>query len=124
MKSIGFNIVIGINKGYFHSNEAQKNIEKISELCNKLAENIFKVYNLYISTVISNSKTVYRKEWGCPKGGEDTFSISGDNNPQFNKDLDLYKSCVFIFARKLKEELKQSTVSIVFRDIDFLYLDD
>ena len=123
MKTIKFEITTGINEGYFHENENRNGEQIVGELWQKIALNIYNSTEIYISSNISPSKTVYNTEWGCPKGGEDTVNINGTANPEFVKDLEQWKSVVLEIAKKLKTELKQSTMTVEFKNIDdFIYL--
>jgi hypothetical protein len=75
------------------------------------------------ATAVSvKSKTLYHIEWGCPIGGEDTYTISGIANPEFIKDMEQYKEAVRKVILKLKEELKQTTVTLEFLEVDIEYL--
>lgn len=117
-----FKIVIGVTEGYFHKNNTQKNVEEISELWKEIAKKQMNLSGLYISAVINPSKTIYNTEWGCPKGGEDTFTITGEANPEFTPDINKWIEVVGECTRELKKQLKQSTVTIEFQDIQLAYL--
>lgn len=88
----------------------------------KNAKKVFEDTGVYISAVISESRTVYHEDWGCPKGGEQTALIIGQCNPNFTNTVK-YKECVISVLKLCKEELKQSTVQLGFSQIDFIYLD-
>lgn len=118
----GFKIVTGVTPGYFHTNEVSKNIEQISEVWQNIATKYFKNGRDYISVVIQPSKTVYNGEWGCPKGGEDTFTITGEANLKFIEDLDKWVETVGMCAVELKHKLKQTTLTIEIFDEQLAYL--
>lgn len=122
MKTLSFIIVTGVNKGYFHSNEQQITEKQIGELWQEIALKQFNKSTLYISTVIQKSNTVYNMDWGCPKGGEDTFNIVGTANPEFITDINKWKDIVIECANELKSKLEQSTMTIEFKEVDLLYL--
>lgn len=117
-----FKIVTGVTEGYFHTNNAQKNIKEISELWKSIALQTMEQTGLYISAVITPSKTVYNTEWGCPIGGEDTFTITGVANPEFTEDINKWIESVGICAEKMKKQLKQSTVTIEIYNTQLAYL--
>lgn len=121
-KTKGFRIVTGITPGYFHQNGESKNAEQISELWKEIALNVMNNTGLYISGVIQSSKTVYNTEWGCPEGGEDTFTITGQANPEFTSDLDKWLEAVAMCAQKLKHKLKQTTLTMEIFDEQLAYL--
>lgn len=117
-----FEIVTGINEGYFHNNEKKQGMEIVGVLWQKLALEEFNQSEMYISAIVSNSITVYNENWGCPKGGEQTVVITGVANPDFIKDLNKWTESVKRIAIRLKEELKQSTITVEFKETDLLYL--
>lgn len=123
MKTLKFEIVTGINEGYGHENEEANGVLLVSKAWQFLAEKVMHETGLYISAVASQSKTIYNTDWGCPVGGEDTITITGIANPEFVKDLDQWKQVVLVVARQLKDELKQSTLTVEFTEVeDFVYL--
>lgn len=137
IKTKSFKIVTGVNEGYFHNNDNKKfdekeeiennedyptELEKISSLWSSIAKEVQKQTSVYISAVITPSKTVYANEWGCPYGGEDTYSITGVANPEFIKNLDEWVRAIYCCAFALKEELKQSTITIEIQDSSLLYI--
>ena len=117
-----FGLNIGINAGYFHANEEKDPVKIVTEKWHKLAEEIFKDCGIYIGAVICQSKTVYRPEWGCPPGGEDTLTISGVRNPEFQTNDDLWKIAVSRVAIRLASELQQSAAYLTFKKVELLYL--
>ncbi|APF25339.1 hypothetical protein [Clostridium sporogenes] len=122
-KTIKFEIVTGINEGYFHKNKNKDGVQVVGEVWQKIALEVFKDRGIYISSVINSSKTVYNTEWGCPEGGEDTVTITSTANPEFVQSLEQWKEAVIEIAKNLKNELKQSTMTVEFKEIsDFIYL--
>ncbi|APQ78561.1 MULTISPECIES: hypothetical protein [Clostridium] len=122
-KTIKFEMVTGINEGYYHKNQNKNGVQIVGEVWQKIALEVFKERGIYISSVINGSKTVYNKEWGCPEGGEDTVTITSTANPEFVQNLEQWKEAVIQIAKKIKKELKQSTMTVEFKEIsDFIYL--
>lgn len=125
MKSLKFEAVFGVNEGYFHNNENRNILENISKIWQKKAKDIFEQTNIYISAVITLSKVVYHREWGCPDTGEDVIVITSSANPEFIKDIDLWKEVSIKILKDMQKELKQSRVSVNFFEVnDFIYLQE
>lgn len=121
--TLRFEIVSGVNKGYFtEENKTIDNLNLIGSIWQKIAKEEFEVCDIYISAVISSSKTVYHELWGCPKSGEETVIITGVANKEFVKDLDEWKQCVLRLAKKLKSELGQNTMTCEFMNTELYYL--
>jgi len=124
MKTIQFFATLGFISGYFHENSAE-NIspsDEIARLWQEKAAEVYKETNIYIGAVISPSKTVYHEEWGCPKGGEITVSITGTCNPLYTK-MEHYKTNVQEVLERCAIALQQSTAQVSFVEADFVYLD-
>ena len=127
MKTKSFRIVVGIEAGYEHdvagvaNNEA---VKYVAVLWQELAAEEFEKSGVYVATVTSPGAVVYHRDWGCPEGGESVAILSGSANPQFIPDADKYREAVLRIAKKLKVELKQSTLSVEFWESDYVYLTD
>lgn len=88
MQTISFKSEIGVNEGYNvnDNGEVTQGITPIGALLQKAAEDVFKKTGIYVSTVVNGpNRTVYSQEWGCPVGGEVTYTISGDANPHLHQ---------------------------------------
>ncbi|WP_279006644.1 hypothetical protein [Thomasclavelia cocleata] len=121
MKTIKFIANIGVCEGYRHNNSSNLDFGFLVQ--NTMGE-LFdsKVCKNYISTIITKTKTIYHKDWGCPVGGEITYNIEGCANPEFISSVNDWKEDVLTFINVLKKELKQSTITIEFEEVDCIYL--
>ena len=107
--SIKWTISIGNNSGYELTNQQRISVEEMVERYQKVALHIEEIYGVYISAVIWPSNTIYKNEWGCPKGGEITYTLSGSCNPVF-ADLKKYREALLQLTKALRLEFKQSTL--------------
>lgn len=86
-KSITVSAVIGVNAGYNHNNENgvdKKALDVYADLWDKCARFVENDRGIYVPAVITPSRTVYKKEWGCPDNGENTITISCTQNKKFD----------------------------------------
>lgn len=119
MKTNKFQFTIGVTPGYFHNNEkVDSDFIKIVDNC---ARDVEELHDIYISFNIIHTITLYKSEWGCPDGGENTYTLSAIRNPKFNDDSTKWKSTCVAIVDKLKKELNQTTVTGEFSEVDFLY---
>ncbi|PRR77934.1 hypothetical protein CLLI_20290 [Clostridium liquoris] len=120
-KTLRFEIVTGVNKEYFHTNNQNENLDLVGGIWQKIAKEEFKLNNIYVSAIIKPSKTIYNEEWGCPKNGEETIVITGVANKDFVDDIEKWKDTVIKLAKRLKNKLKQSTLTCEFIDTELHY---
>lgn len=120
-KTLRFEIVTGINKGYFHTNSQSESLDLVGEIWQKIAKEEFEKNNIYISAVIKSSKTIYNEEWGCPQKGEETVVLTGVANKEFVYDVEKWKDTVIKLAKELKKQLKQSTLTCEFIETELYY---
>lgn len=68
-----------------------------------------------ISWLVTSGKTVYKREWGAPKGGEDVFILETDYT-EYDKGLDIdnWKHKILAHAEYLKRYFEQETVRVTF----------
>ena len=103
------NIVNKSNPEDKKSNLEQKDI--IERIFKRLDETEDKT-GIYLSLKITESNILYKREWGCPPLGEPVLDISITRNPKFNTDDEKFKYAVKTLTQLLKEEFKQSTVTM------------
>ena len=115
-----FELVIGINSGYFHKNE---NAVDFFSLYQEVAEEVAEETEAYVPAVIGKKKVVYSMEWGCPCGGEDVYSVKGVWNPEYS-ELKAYKEAVYNISKILASELGQRTFTLTWRKVELNYFTD
>lgn len=123
MKTVKFVANIGVCEGYGHNNDNNLDFGLlVQETMSLLFDS--KVCKNYISTIVVPTKTVYHQEWGCPEGGELTYNVEGCANPEFISGIDDWKKDVLTFVNALKKELKQTTITVEFQEVDCIYLNE
>lgn len=115
-----FELIIGVNPGYFHKNE---NAVDFFSLYQEVAEKVAEKVAAYVSAVIEKKKVIYSMEWGCPCGGEDVYSVKGVWNPEYSELKD-YKKAVYEISKILASELGQRTFTLTWRKLELNYFTD
>ena len=119
MKTNKFEFTIGVTEGYFHNNEnSNMNFVELVDKCSREAEDLT---GIYVSFNIVPAITLYKSEWGCPKGGEKTYILSAIRNPKFNIDKTNWKVSCLSVVTNLKNKLKQSSVTSEFSEVEMVY---
>ena len=119
MKTDKFQFTVGVTEGYFHNNEnINVDFVKIVDRCVRETE---KIFGIYIAFNIIPTITLYKTEWGCPDGGEMTYTLSAIRNPQFNDSSINWKGCCVNVVNRLKAALNQSTITGEFSEVDIKY---
>lgn len=118
-KTIQFEAIIGVNEGYFHNNDKDTGID-FNTLYQQLAAETYNETGIYISASIASKKVIYHKDWGCPVGGEEVYSIIGTCNPEFC-GTGGYKQTAMILLEKLAHKLNQTTFTVVWQDVELNY---
>ena len=73
----------GVQPGY--NNKSQKDVPAevtVMMRIQKISEEYFKETGRYCSFVVFPTQTIYRCEWGCPPGGEMTYTIQSTPDPE------------------------------------------
>lgn len=91
------------------------NLEEFTNILQLIEENKFA--DTSISWLVTPGKTVYKTEWGAPKGGEDVFVLETDYT-EYDKDrhldIDNWMHRVCDHAEYLKQYFEQETVRVTF----------
>lgn len=75
--------VFGVNPGYDNTITSETISEnEVLELIQKTCEEYYEETGRYCSFVVQRVRTLYREEWGCPKGGEDTYRVESTPDPE------------------------------------------
>ena len=128
MKTNEFSATIGVISGY-QGEECLKQFSKIDklELAKVWQKEALKEMNnsgIYVSAIINYSHSLYNVYWGCPIGGEPTYTLEGSRNPQFCKDEEKWKQAVRNVVKSVKQHFKQSTITLNFREVEQEYIVD
>lgn len=128
MKTLEFSATFGFVPGYDHDNATE---EQMDETLNGFimawrhyAEIAEKLHGVYATCVIYPTKTIYKTEWGCPLDGENTITAEGAFNPLLAAEYHnaaTYRSAVEFIVRNMKDHLKQTTVRVIFREVEQTY---
>ena len=118
-------MTVGVQPGYELKAQARMEETEMVLLYQRVAAKVLAETGVYVSAVCHASRAVYHEEWGCPPGGEPTFTFSGSCNPVFAEPR-AYLGALRLVAKRLKEELSQKTVLLemvpahaeYFRDAD------
>ncbi|RFU67924.1 hypothetical protein D0469_13475 [Peribacillus saganii] len=121
-KSLRAIIVIGVNEGY-GENEETDPLQMAVQAWQEVAEELYGKKGIYVSAIAHKSKAVYRREWGCPAGGEDTVTFTASTNPEYNSDVEVWKEAVENITKKMKDLLKQDTVTLEFEETKMVFFD-
>jgi hypothetical protein len=121
-KTISFSATLGINSGYGHSNQKKSATEVVGQIWQECAAEEYQASGVYVSVVVSDSKTIYHTDWGCPVGGEVTALITGECNPQYTS-VEVYKGAVIRVIERCAKKLGQSTTQVRFSEVELVYLD-
>lgn len=109
-----FELIIGVTEGYNHNNENSD--FDICKLYQQIATQVQKETRVYISAVISKSTVVYPN---C--NGETVYSIKGTCNLAFVESFEKYRQVTEEVAKILASELKQTTFTLTWKDVELNY---
>lgn len=122
--SIKWTVTAGAVRGYATDGKVKGEIIARDEAVAawmKAANDVEAKTGLYISCSVAESATLYKEEWGCPEGGEPSFTFFGSSNPAFTTDMSAYADAVVKVAGELLELLGQSTLSVEMTESNYTY---
>lgn len=118
-----FTLTVGVVPGYFHDNQIpEPPAHLVARLWQEKAEEVFGHSRISVGASVQTALTVYRLQWGCPAGGEETCVVTGLRNPEFIQDAAGWCSSVREVAIRVARALGQKTAYLTFQDVDFIYL--
>lgn len=120
VKTVTMHANIGVNRGYFHHNGADCDFYTMLQ---QAADEVQRRTGIYVSCIAYKSKTIYRTDWGCPAGGEDTYNIESTAIPRFAPDAGEWKKAARELVLLMKEKLRQSVVTMQFFTSELEYMD-
>lgn len=118
-------ITIGTVPGYNHDNSKAWTLNGfttwLQEFMDEWAYNDNKKY---ISWLVIPAKTVYKKEWGAPVGGEDVFVLQASYTSEYDKDISIidWRNNIKNCAKEIKSTLHQSTARVQFTESEVIIL--
>lgn len=121
MESIHWSMTIGLTAGYSAERGSPPDLDAIGRRYQEVAAALADETGVYLSAILTPSRTLYREAWGCPPGGEQTVTFSGSCNPQFS-DAAAYRRALPELAARLKEAFRQATVLLEAWPEDITYL--
>jgi hypothetical protein len=104
---------MGVHEGYFHENEVPTD-SKVCEDIMRIADQVQTETGIYIGLVVFPAKVLYKEEWGCPKGGECVFVITGNNffNSKDGDEIASWRNTAKALLLRIKDHFKQSTIQV------------
>lgn len=115
--------IVGIPEKYKYISE--QDIEGyISYSLIDYVNEIEKRTGIYISIETNITRVHYKNEWGCPNEvtGERCVCIQALRNPKFMNNSVIWKNACIELMKLIKDEWKQSTISVQFFNTDMFYL--
>lgn len=102
-------LTIGTLPGYGAQAQPGLSEAAFAGIYDACAEAVYAETGVYISANAAPARALYRREWGCPEGGEPVYLLSGVRNPQFH-EAGAYEDALERLIARLKEKLGQSTI--------------
>lgn len=121
--SFSWSCVIGVNSGYDLVDQKPISEDEFAIRYGKVARKVHEDTGVYISAVITKSRVVYHEEWGCPKNGEYSYTLSGCCNPAFS-DPEEYLAALKKLAKMIKQEWNQTTLLVEIIPSSAIYFKD
>lgn len=87
MDSIEMSMVFGTASGYGKEiNEKVLSIDIVAKDLLSILEQVKEETGIYVSGNLSESRSLYHPDWGCPENGEKVYEYCGSANPLFIPD--------------------------------------
>ena len=132
MKTKKVEIVVGLYAGYNHENlipdGSKVSMVEFASVVMTLANEVESSTGVYPSMIAAPAATIYKTDWGCPVGGEETVVLSGICNPSFRGDKtpqefeSAWCETMLMMAQLLKAAFVQSTATVQFSEVELVYL--
>ncbi len=116
-------MTVGTAAGYSTEERERMPEKELAALFQRIAAEVMEEGGAYISAVLMPSRVIYHTDWGCPAGGEPTYTFSGSCNPAF-AEPEAYRKALDEVARRLKEALLQATVLLELSPAELVYYRD
>lgn len=109
-------VTIGTIAGYNHDNNGAMTLDEFCKFLQEFEDEMQNNGHKYISWLVAPGRTVYKEEWGSPKGGEEVFILQASYVNEYDKDISefIWKDNILKHASALKERLNQTTVRVQF----------
>ena len=108
---------------YSGENPREETEDSISDLIMSCAEQVLQETGVYVSASVQTCRMLYRKEWGCPEGGETCFLLQGTRNPLFAEKSE-YEKALLRLVEILKTKLEQNAVYLEIAPMRLIYMAD
>ena len=123
MTTIHWTLTLGLQEGYHTRQQEVPALSQIGSVYQEIAEELYQETNIYISASIFPAHTLYRTEWGCPDGGEETVVLMGCCNPAFAHPKG-YEAVLRKLAERLKKRFHQRTILLEILSAQGIYFTD
>ena len=108
-------VTISTIKGYANgAYKAGYNFDQFTAILQEIEEKNFSATS--VSWLAYQGKTIYKREWGAPTGGEEVFILEADYTEYDRKCISVqdWKNRILEHAEFLREWFGQSTVRVTF----------
>lgn len=117
-----FTLVLGTVPGYGHTNEGAATLREATEIAIGFLGEIQRTTGVYLSFIVTAGRCGYPEEFGCPPGGEEVISLTGERNPLFQAVPKEYRLAWEMLAKLMKEHYKQTTARLTWEKVNLLYM--
>lgn len=121
LNSFKWSCVIGTTGGFELDDQVSISEDVFASTYSRLAQEVYERTGIYVSAAITRSRVVYHEDWGCPKTGEYSFTLSGSCNPAFSEPAE-YIAALKELAGRLKKEWKQTTLLMEITPASVIYM--